>query len=428
MIISGNSPLQKTTSWKVVLPFYMYAAVAFLFSCLLLLLSGDSFQLHYFNPGTLAVTHLMALGWGTMIILGASHQLVPVLIEGKLYSNTLAWLSFIFAAVGIPLLVYGFYIFDMGWPAQAGAIAINLGIISYMANLAISMARSTKKGVYSAFILTAIIWLLLTTLAGMLLVFNFTHAILSSNSLTYLPLHAHMGIAGWFLLLVIGVGARLIPMFLISKYTNEKILWTIFGSINLGLLLFIVSALCVHHHIPSIIPALLIAAGIFLFGWYCRMAYRERIRRQVDDPMKISLLSVAMIALPLFFVVALIALVSVSGSSNELVLLYGFCIFFGWITAIILGMTFKTLPFIVWNKVYHLRSGKGKTPDPKDLFSGTQFKWMAVSYLAGFIVFALGLFLQQILILKAGAGLLVVAAFLYNLNIYKTIRHKAVSI
>jgi hypothetical protein len=38
------------------------------------------------------------LGWGTMMILGASHQLVPVMIEGKLYSNTLAYLSFAFAA------------------------------------------------------------------------------------------------------------------------------------------------------------------------------------------------------------------------------------------------------------------------------------------------------------------------------------------
>jgi cbb3-type cytochrome oxidase subunit 1 len=67
-------------------------------------------QQHYFNPKTLAITHLMALGWGTMIILGASHQLLPVLIEGKLDSYLLALLSFIFAAAGIPLLVTGFYL------------------------------------------------------------------------------------------------------------------------------------------------------------------------------------------------------------------------------------------------------------------------------------------------------------------------------
>src|SRR6186713_957908 len=89
----------KTTSWKVVLPFYGYAAVAFLVANLFLLLSATDLLNHYFHPHTLAITHLMALGWGTMIILGASHQLVPVLIEGKLYSNVLASISFILAAV-----------------------------------------------------------------------------------------------------------------------------------------------------------------------------------------------------------------------------------------------------------------------------------------------------------------------------------------
>ena len=53
---------------------------------MLLLTSSSAFTDHYFSAHILAITHLMALGSGTMIILGASHQLVPVLIEGKLYN------------------------------------------------------------------------------------------------------------------------------------------------------------------------------------------------------------------------------------------------------------------------------------------------------------------------------------------------------
>ncbi|AHM62708.1 hypothetical protein D770_22305 [Flammeovirgaceae bacterium 311] len=428
MIITGNTTLQKTTHYKVVLPFYLYAAVAFLLSCLLLFIFSDAFQLHYFNPHTLAITHLMALGWGTMMILGASHQLVPVLIEGKLYSNRLALLSFVLAGLGIPLLVWGFYTFNMGWPAQWGAIVLNLGIVAYLLNLGMSMAKSSTRSVYAAFILAAICWLLLTTGLGALLVFNFTYELLSSNSLTYLPLHAHMGIAGWFLMLVFGVGARLIPMFLISKYTNEKLLWTVFGCLNLGLITFIAFSLCGHPVLLRIIPPLLVTAGISLFGYYCRKAYEQRIRKQGDNPMKVSLLSVAMMVLPLLFLLILVVLMSYTGDHNRLVLLYGFCIFFGWLTAIILGMTFKTLPFIVWNKVYHQRAGKGKTPSPKDLFSNRQFNWMSISYVTGFSCFAFGLFLQEGQLLKAGAVLLIAAAFLYNLNILKIIWHKPASI
>ncbi|MBP9741474.1 MAG: cytochrome C oxidase subunit I, partial [Chitinophagaceae bacterium] len=111
---STNMADTKTTSYKVVLPFYAYGACSFLAATILLLFSSSNVNTHYFTPHNLAIVHGMALGWGTMMILGASHQLVPVMIEGKLYSNILAYLSFAFAAIGIPVLVYGFYTFNMG--------------------------------------------------------------------------------------------------------------------------------------------------------------------------------------------------------------------------------------------------------------------------------------------------------------------------
>jgi cbb3-type cytochrome oxidase subunit 1 len=119
-VTSAKPDLIKNTSYKVVLPFYIYAALALLAATILLVFSTPAFTGHHFHPHTLAITHAMSLGWGTMIILGASHQLVPVLIEGKLYSNALASISFILAAVGIPLLVYGFYVFNMGIACTLG--------------------------------------------------------------------------------------------------------------------------------------------------------------------------------------------------------------------------------------------------------------------------------------------------------------------
>lgn len=143
--VSSNTGLVKNTSWKVVVPFYAYAALSFLAATILLLFSSPAFLQHYFQPHTLAITHTMALGWGTMVILGASHQLIPVLIEGRLYSNALAYLSFITAAVGIPLLVSGFYNFYFGWLTQLGGILINVAILFYIVNIAASMSKS-KKG------------------------------------------------------------------------------------------------------------------------------------------------------------------------------------------------------------------------------------------------------------------------------------------
>lgn len=419
-----NTGLAKNTSYKVVLPFYLYAGISFLVATFLLIFSTPAFLQHYFHPHTLAITHLMALGWGTMMILGASHQLVPVLIEGKLYSDVLAYLSFAFAAVGIPLLVIGFYQFDFGWPAQTGAIFINAGIIFYLINIGISMVKSKNENVHAVFVFTGTLWLMITIIVGLFLVYNFTYNILSKDSLSYLPLHAHLGIVGWFLLLVMGVGSRLIPLFLISKYNNNKLLWWIYGLINFALISFIIFFLYIKITWLYLLPLTAIAAAIILFGYYCYHAYNERLRRKVDYQVRISLLSVLMMVLPLLFLLIIILCTIFSENNYHLVLTYGFCIFFGWITAIIFGMTFKTLPFIVWNKVYHDKAGLGKTPNPKELFSDKIFLWMGIFYLAGFVLFASGVLISNETILKFASILLLITAILYNGNVWKAITHK----
>jgi hypothetical protein len=418
----SNTNLVKTTTHKVVLPFYIYAALSFLAATVLLFTSAES--LKYFSPQTLAITHTMTLGWGTMIILGASHQLVPVLIEGKLFSNLLAYLSFVSAAIGIPLLVYAFYAFDMKLPAQTGAVLVNAAVALFLINVLGSIFKSKKENVHAIFVFTATIWLFITTVVGLLLVCNFTDDFLPKDSLHYLSLHAHMGIAGWFLLLIIGVGSRLIPMFLISKYNNTKLLWWIYALINFGLISFVFIFLYLPQTLLYLLPVASVLSALLLFAYYCYNSYQQRIRKQVDEQMKLSLLSVLMMIVPILFLIIVMILLLMSIENTQLILLYGFTIFFGWITSIILGMTFKTLPFIVWNKVYHAKAGLGKTPSPKDLFSSKLFNSMAFIYIAGFLCFVMGVIFSDDLLIKAGALFLFFCALLYNANVFRIILHK----
>ena len=50
-------------------------------------------------------------------------------------------------------------------------------------------------------------------------------------------------------------------------------------------------------------------------------------------------------------------------------MLYGMSILLGFITSLILGQAYKTLPFIIWLQRYQKLVGKVKTPLPKDLYS-----------------------------------------------------------
>ncbi len=413
------------TNHRIVIPFYVYAALSFLVATLLLFISGEAFTQHHFHPRTLAITHTMALGWGTMIILGASHQLLPVLTGSSLYSTALAHASFLLAAVGIPILVYCFFHFRMDWLAQAGSLLINGAVICYVINLYGCMRKSSKVNVHAVFVLTASLWLLATTIIGWLLVINFTNPILPADSLAYLSLHAHLGIVGWFLLLVTGVGSRLIPMFLISKYDHPRMLWYIYSLVSGALVLFIIFFVTDLNRAVYLLPLAAVFLSLALFAVFCRKAYQQRIRKQVDEQVKISLLSVAMMLLPIVLLLVIILLLVFSFANEKLVLAYGFSIFFGWLTAIILGMTFKTLPFIVWNKIYHPKTGMGKMPNPKDLFDHKVFNAMGILYLAGFCLFLAGILCGRVMIIQLASTLLIVTAVLYNFNILKMLRQKA---
>lgn len=420
----GANGLQQTTSYKVVLPFYLYAAISFLIATSLLFLHTDIFSQHYFHPQTLAITHTMALGWATMIILGASHQLLPVLVEGKLDSNFLAYATFVFTAIGIPFLIISFYYFKPGWMMQTGAVFVNVGVICYLVNVISSIYESKKMDVHAWFILSASLWLFTTTFFGLLLVFNFSISLLPNDSLEYLTLHAHFGIIGWFLLLIIGVGSRLIPMFLISKYTNPKMLFFILAMIHLSLLSFILIKIFSNNMLHYFIPLALGFIAILMFVKYCHNAYQVRIRKSVDEQMKISLVSVAQMLFPIL-ILFIVLLFIPSKNEERIMMLYGFTIFFGWLTAIILGMTFKTLPFIVWNKVYSRLSSKGKTPIPKDLFREPIFHWMGLSYLLGFLSVISGILLAVDIAIKLGTLFLLFSAILYVYNVFILLLHKS---
>ena len=98
--------------------------------------------------------------------------------------------------------------------------------------------------------------------------------------------------------------------------------------------------------------------------------------------------------------------------------------FLGCITNIILGMTFKTLPFIVWNDHYKMLSGKVKVPLPKQLYNEKLLPWQFRSTIAALVSLSVGIIFQQLCIIQIALGLWIVVAVLYNWNVFKVLMHK----
>mgnify|MGYP000418451249 CR=1 FL=1 len=108
----------------------------------------------------------------------------------------------------------------------------------------------------------------------------------------------------------------------------------------------------------------------------------------------------------------------------RIITLYGFSIIFGFITTLILGQTYKTLPFIVWLYKYKSLVGKAKTPLPRELYSNKIASVQMIAYFLFITTMVMGLLVNNIILVRIGAYLLIVVAVLYNLNVLRIVRHK----
>lgn len=414
-IASQNAP-----SPRVVLPHFIFGGLALLVTAALIALHPDMLTGHYFSPHLLGLTHLLVLGWISMVIFGALYQLVPVVLEVRLYRESLAYAAFLLLALGAVVLATAFWHFDLGALLETGAALAGGAVVCFATNIFATARRSAKTGLERDFIITAVIWLLFTVGAGITLAFNLRYAFLPVPHLELLKLHAHAGFAGWFLQLIIGVSSRILPMFMVSHGMNRKKLEWAYYLINGGLLAGIVSLYA--QWPPGVQGG--VAAGVGGVGFYLSFmaeAYRKRGKRQLDTGMRQSALAFVLLLVP----VLLLLFFQWSRSlPAQATLAYGAAILLGFVTALIMGQTYKTLPFIVWLHLYRSKVGRGKTPMPRDLYHEPAAVWQIRLFAAGFAGLMTGVFLQRTVIIAAGGALLLAAVVLYNYNILLIVGHR----
>jgi hypothetical protein len=413
--------------FAIVITHYLLSAICFIIFSVMLLFATEELSGHYFNPRLLAITHVCALGWATLIIFGAAYQLIPVIFETELYCYKLPWVSLLFYLSGLGLLVRSFWIFDPGIFMQAGSILLLAGIGLFVLQVVLTSKKAASNGnIYQEFMVTSCIWLLGTAILGLLLVFNFRYAFLPKDHLQFLKLHAHMGIGGWFLLLIMGVSAKLIPMFLVSRIQNEKRLKMSYYMVNLALILFLFDTYLFGINFKTYLILIILIAGIISFGLYITECVKTRLKKHIDLPMANTFLSLALLTTAVMALPAIIYYqLKGDAISLKLSMIYGSLLLMGWITSIILGQAFKTLPFLVWVNRYEDLAGKTKVPQPADLYNKALLRFQTYLFLLFIGCFYAGLIFKQGVLQQAGAVALLCTALAYFINLLTVIFHRS---
>jgi hypothetical protein len=411
-----------------------------------LVLHPELLATYHYNQYVIAVTHLFVLGWILSIVTGAMYQLVPVALETRLDSERLAWWHFAFHVVGFIGMVCMFRAWNMKQVGHFGSgLAFGVGLFVY--NIARTLRLAPRWNVTATAVTAALGWISLTVTAGLFLAiakctYESTEGLATAggvrtlvgglrsvagfmtrfDAISAMHAHAHLGGIGLFLMLLVGVSYKLIPMFILSEIqSRQRAAWSI-GLLNVGLAGSFVTILL---RSPwKLAFALLLLIGLTLYGIELTMILRARKRRLLDWGIKYFLTAIGLLVptAGLAMVISWPAL-PLNVLTGQLENLYGFLGFIGVISLAMVGMLYKIIPFLVWFGRYSRQIGRVQVPALSDLYSTRLQAAGYWAFLAGIIATSLGIVWSSQIAVRIGCFLLVLAITTLVINIAGMLSH-----
>ncbi len=337
------------------------AAAAFVAAALALPWLGPELAGHYYHPRLLALTHTITLGWITLSVMGASYQLVPTVLERPLFSERLARWQLPLFTVGVAGMVAHFAL--ARWPGLAASAALAGAAVGlHIANLALTMRGLPAWTFTARLVALSLAGLGLTALAGLALAANRLAPFLPVGLFPGLHAHVHLALLGFVSPVVMGVAARVLPMFLLAPeprgWPGRAQLW--------GLALGVPASVAGILGAPALLAlgALGVLAAIAGHLTWVLQAVRGRRRPALDAGL--SFVLAGALALPAAAGLGLGLAGGVLAGPRP-ALAYGVLALGGWASLTIAGMMLKIVPFLVWYRAYAPLAGRCPIPALPDL-------------------------------------------------------------
>ncbi len=382
---------------------FALALTALLLGALGLALAAPELALgQLFAPRVLGVVHLFTLGWITTSILGALYQFLPVAVGVPIRSRAAAYVTLALHASGLALFVTGLF---AGAPAlfRTGASLVALGLAIFAGNLALTLTRATQRDVTFFALALADTFLVATLTLGAVLAWNLhSGLLLGAQRPIVLAVHIHVALAGFVLMVMVGVAHRLLPMFLLSHGASERPAQVAVSMLALGSLLLLLPL----GQIGRAAGGACIAVGVIAFLVQAASFLRHRRRRAIDPGMRLAY--AGLIALGTTVVVAPFALTQGFASPNLLVA-YALLALVGAISSFIAGHYYKIVPFLVWYHRFGPLVGERPVPKVAELFSARVANGTVVLSVLGTSAMLAGLALASATTVRAGAVVLALA-------------------
>lgn len=338
--------------------FFVTAPLFAVLAGLVLVIYGSDALAHQWNPVTLAVVHLLALGFLAMIMFGALLQLVCVLLAVQPPRLALvAALSHGALSAGTLTLAAGLA-FGVPWLMHVAQGLLASGVAAFIASLAVALVRSDAHTPTLRGIALALVALASTAGFGLVLAQALSEG-LEVPIIRLTEFHAGWGLAGWTFALVASVAYQVVPLFQFTApfpASMQRVLvpgvfvtllgWTIASSADAPWAAY-AAGVC----------EILTALALIVFAATTFALQRRRRRRAPDSTLEFWALGMASLAASsLAFLAA--QLWPEWRAHAAYPLLLGTLMLAGFGMSVVCGMLYKIAPFLTWLHLQRTAPGR----------------------------------------------------------------------
>ncbi|WP_130471347.1 hypothetical protein [Candidatus Magnetaquicoccus inordinatus] len=403
-------------------PFRFFAtAPFFLLLCgLVLLQEGGSLLSAPLLPETVALVHLITLGWIATVMFGAMYQMIPVLGGGPVpWVKGSRWVHGMLI-VGVLSLVLEVGIGLHRWLLLLASFSLAGAVILFIIPVGLTLFRAHVVHPTLWAMRLAILNLLAVLIMGLIFLGEYAHGFLAIDRHAMIGVHLIWGLFGWVATLMIGVSFHVLPMFyMMPPFPRERAYTILIGLAVTWVLL--PTAMLLWDPLPfwaawlAASPAL---AALLLYGKIMLELFQQRRRKKWDVTLRLwqvgylggSLAVLVMWMWPLF-------------SADRLRYLFAVLFLFGFVSSIIMGMLYRIIPFLTWFHRYSSRAGQPGVPMMEDL-TPPSGQWQLRNQWAGLVLFVAAMLSGWDPLLRLAGVSLIVAALLLWYLLYFALRNR----
>ncbi|HEY8595382.1 MAG TPA: hypothetical protein VIL84_09060 [Devosiaceae bacterium] len=388
------------------------------------------------DPETLVLVHLLAIGWLSLLMLGAMFQFVPVLVAAPLRHPELQLPAWALLVAGLLALLAGFLQLSgaldfLPLMLPIGATLLFMGFVTAAISLIATLFASMPLGLPARFVLlglgglaavATLGWLFAGTLSG-LLQHPFFGALVGNS----VPFHAALGLGAWLSISAMGVTHRLVPMFLLApdkaRETGYFTWWaSLIAAVSLAVGAFVAPGKPIFASIMAVIAVIMALGALAAYGADILHYYRSRARKIIEPNSRMAAWAISTFAASGILVAGLL----VAGRLGAFVAPVVYLVAMGWLSGLGLSQLVKIVPFVTWLECYGTVLGKMPTPRVQDLVVEMRLLRLLATYFISVFAGAGALALGWPLVFRLAVAVTLGATLLIGRELYRVRRLKDV--